>query len=379
MQNAFAKNQMRLAYEDKRDLYCMEGAPVLEPIEHSVLEKSLDGGPMEGKTMLEPLEHSVLAIILNGEPMEGAPLKGISAMELFEHPVLEALEHSVLAMTLDDRPLMELSVMEPLEHSVLKIALDGKLIEDLSLLEPLKHSVLVMSMDGGPMEEMTVLEPLEHSVLDMALDGRLMERMTVLEPLEHSVLQESRSNGPTVEMSVLEPLDVADVAPVWGDCSLIRMTVSDPLEHSGLGVTVLVDMDSLRMASWDAGGTLRRTYRHGMAVWRDVLCCVVRFSRMPVLPASGSLRSYGGLGRACIIDLYAGEDALVLGAAVDGGAVQCLWCETLRRDLLVGKRRGIFWISPRRLAACRCIVAVICVLQRIRTGKILTILLYNRK
>ena len=49
----------------------MEGAPVLEPIEHSVLEKSLDGGPMEGKTMLEPLEHSVLAIILNGEPMEG--------------------------------------------------------------------------------------------------------------------------------------------------------------------------------------------------------------------------------------------------------------------------------------------------------------------
>ena len=75
-----------------------------------------------------------------------------------------------------------------------------------------------------------------------------MERMTVLEPLEHSVLQEARSNGPMVEMSVLEPLDVADVAPVWGDCSLIRMTVSDPLEHSGLGVTVLVDMDSLRMA-----------------------------------------------------------------------------------------------------------------------------------
>ena len=65
---------------------------------------------------------------------------------------------------------------------------------------------------------------------------------------------------------MLEPLDVADVAPVWGDCSLIRMTVSDPLEDSGLGVTVLVDMDSLRMAPWDAGGTLRRTYRHGMAV-----------------------------------------------------------------------------------------------------------------
>ena len=37
---------------------------------------------------------------------------------------------------------------------------------------------------------------------------------------------------------------------------------------------------------------------------------------MPVLPASGCLRSFGGLGRTCIIDLYAGEDALVLGVAV---------------------------------------------------------------
>ena len=73
----------------------------------------------------------------------------------------------------------------------------------------------------------------------------------------------------------MEGAPVPDVAPVWGDCSLIGMAVSDPLEHSGLGVTVHEDMDSLRMAPWDAGGTLRRTYRHGMAVWRDVLCCVV--------------------------------------------------------------------------------------------------------
>ena len=47
-----------------------------------------------------------------------------------------------------------------------------------------------------------------------------------------------------------------------------------------------------------------------------VLCCVVRFSRMPVFPATGYLRSFGGLGGTCIIDLYAGEDDLVLGAAV---------------------------------------------------------------
>ena len=31
----------------------------------------LDGGPMEGAPVLEPLEHSVLAITLNGGPMEG--------------------------------------------------------------------------------------------------------------------------------------------------------------------------------------------------------------------------------------------------------------------------------------------------------------------
>ena len=92
--------------------------------------------------------------------------------------------------------------------------------------------------------------------------------------------------------------------------------MSDPLEHSGLGVTVHVDMDYPRMAPWDAGVMLRRTYRHGMAIWRDVLCGVVRFSRMTVLPATGYLRSFGGLGRTCIMDLYTEEDALVLGAAV---------------------------------------------------------------
>ena len=82
-------------------------------------------------------------------------------------------------------------------------------------------------------------------------------------------------------MPVLEPLEhsVPEVTLVWGDCSLIKMTVtqmtvSDPLEHSGLGVTVHVDMDSLWMAPWDAGGTLRSSYRSGMAIWRDVLCCV---------------------------------------------------------------------------------------------------------
>ena len=138
-------------------------------------------------------------------------------------------------------------------------------------------------------EDLSVLEPLEHSVLEVARNGRPMAGILVLEPLEHSV---------------------PEVTLVWGDCSLIRMTVSDPLEHSGLGVNIHVDIDSLWMAPWDAGGTLRSGYRSGMAIWRDVLCCVVRLSRMPVLPATGYLRSFGGLGRTCIIDLNAGESTV---------------------------------------------------------------------
>ena len=163
--------------------------------------------------------------------------------------------------------------------------------------------------DGGHMEGMFILGPLEHSVLEMALDGGLMKDWSVLEPLEHSVLEVARNDRPMAGISVLEPFEhsVPEVTLVWSDCSLIEMSVSDPLEHSGLGVTVHVDMDSLWMAPWDAGGILRSGYRPGMAIWRDVLCCVVRLSCMPVLPATGYLRSFGGLGRTCIIDLHAGE------------------------------------------------------------------------
>ena len=38
----------------------LEGTPVLEPLEHSVLEKSSHDKPMEEAPLLEPLEHSVL-------------------------------------------------------------------------------------------------------------------------------------------------------------------------------------------------------------------------------------------------------------------------------------------------------------------------------
>ena len=48
----------------------MAGFPVLGPIEHSVLEITLDGGHSEMKIDEEPLAHSVLAVALDGRPME---------------------------------------------------------------------------------------------------------------------------------------------------------------------------------------------------------------------------------------------------------------------------------------------------------------------
>ena len=206
----------------------MEGAPVLELIEHSVLEKFLEGGPMEGMPVLEPLDHSVLVMTLDCGPMEGAPV-----------------------------------------------------------LEPIEHSVLENPLDGGPMEGMSVLEPLEHSVRVMTLDDRPLVEMSVLEPLEHSVP------------------NAAPVGGGGGDCSLIEGTVSGLLEHSGL--CVHMDIYSLWMAPWDAGGTLSSSYRPGVAVWRAVLYSVVRLSRRPVLSVTGYSRSFRKLGRTCILDLNAGK------------------------------------------------------------------------
>ena len=116
-------------------------------------------------------ERSVMSCVDLGVTLDGGPMEGAS--------VLEPLEHSVLEKTLDGRPMEGMAVLEPLEHSVLEIALDGGLIEDLSVLEPLEHSVLVARI-GGPMAGISVLEPLEHSVLDVDLDGRPLMEMSVL-------------------------------------------------------------------------------------------------------------------------------------------------------------------------------------------------------
>ena len=62
----------------KDNVYHMEEAPVLEPLEHLVLKKPLDSGSLEGRSVvdwfaqliMEPLEHSVLATASVWEPLE---------------------------------------------------------------------------------------------------------------------------------------------------------------------------------------------------------------------------------------------------------------------------------------------------------------------
>ena len=92
-----------------------------------------------------------------------------------------------------------------------------------------------------------VLESIEHSVPEKALDDRPMAGIAVLNPLEHSVLD--------------------------------------------------VDMDSLWMAPWDAGGTFRIGSRPEVAIRRDRLGCVVQLSCRPAFPAAGYLGCFGGLAR----------------------------------------------------------------------------------
>ena len=92
-------------------------------------------------------------------------------------------------------------------------------------------------MVGAP-----VLESLEHSVQEKALDDRPMAGIAALDLLEHSVPD--------------------------------------------------VDMNSLWIAPWDAGGTFRIGSRPDVAIRRDRLHCVVQY--------------FGELARTCVIDLYVG-------------------------------------------------------------------------
>ena len=65
-------------------------------------------------------------------------------------PVLEPLEHLVLEMPLDGEPMEGMSILEPLEHSVLERALDGGIRNDWSVLEPLEHLVVEVARTVRP-------------------------------------------------------------------------------------------------------------------------------------------------------------------------------------------------------------------------------------
>ena len=69
---------------------------------------TLDGGPMEGAPVLEPLEHSVLEKSPVGGFTEGAP-------------VLVPLENSVPDKALDDRLMVGVAARNPLGHSVFDV------------------------------------------------------------------------------------------------------------------------------------------------------------------------------------------------------------------------------------------------------------------
>ena len=131
-------------------------------------------------------------------------------------------------------------------------------------------------------------EPLPEDGLDVILSGQ-----------ESTVGMSDVSRGNCMEPDLLpvvmstddvEPLAVPVVAltrsRVEGPLVGARPVNAalDPLEHSVLDV----DMNSLWMAPWDAGGTFRIGSRPEVAIRRDRLRCVVQY--------------FGGLARTCVID-----------------------------------------------------------------------------
>ena len=108
------------------------------------------------------------AVIL--DPM-AAPRKDGGPME--EISVLEPLEHSVLEVSLEgsDSLIVEVAMPDPLEHSGVGRAAD--VVSELLVPEPLEHLVLVVEVGDGLVDTMTVLDPLKHSgamdLLDMSV------------------------------------------------------------------------------------------------------------------------------------------------------------------------------------------------------------------
>ena len=221
------------------------------------------------------LDDVDLCVTPDGGSMEGAP-------------VLEPLEHSVTEQILDSRPVGGMTVLEPLEYSVMEIAAGDGLIRELSIFDPLKHSVLQEASDVQPARVQSGLGPLEYSVPDVCL----VIRMTVSDPLELSgldVMDGIVLDGGHLNSSVW--ITALDDRPMAG------ITVLEPIKHSVLDV----DMDSLWMPAWDAGGTFRFDSRSELNGCRDILCGDVQSPRRPVFPDVGYMGYVGDLAWTCVM------------------------------------------------------------------------------
>ena len=78
---------------------------------------------------------------------------------------------------------------------------------------------------------------------------------------------------------------------------------SSPVVHVSGSLVYHVELDSLWMVPWDDCRTFETGSHTGIAIWRSVMCSVARLSRMPVLPGTGCLKSFG----ECVLDLNDGE------------------------------------------------------------------------
>ena len=125
------------------------------------------------------------AVVL--DPM-AAPRKDCGPMH--EMSDLEPLKHSVLEVSLEggDRSVKEVAMPYQFEHSGMDRAAD--LISEMSVQEPLEHSVLEVPLEVGDVsvDSMTVLDPLEHSGVSVHA-----EPLSAYLPRMHS--EESRNEG----------------------------------------------------------------------------------------------------------------------------------------------------------------------------------------
>ena len=90
-----------------------------------------------------------------------------------EISVLEPLEHSVLEVSLEggDSLIVEVDMSDPLEHSGMDRAAD--VVSGLLLPEPLEHSVLVVPQEvgDGSVADITVLNPFAFGCWCTGRDG----------------------------------------------------------------------------------------------------------------------------------------------------------------------------------------------------------------